>query len=269
MLMNWLGLLLVLFGPVVLFAAAIHILQRTTQRRLAERFGWKSVLWTGWLGTPVHELSHVVMCLVFRHRIDDVSLFEPDPESGRLGYVRHSWRVGNWYEELGNVFIGLAPLIGGSATLLGLLWIFYPDTFAGPVVATINTGGVTPVSATLGAILTEVWGLVTQLLQWSNLTTVKFWVFVYLVLCVGSHMAPSWSDYRGTGRGTLLLLSLLTIGLLIASFFIADVPEFQIFLLSTLSPLLALFAITLVLCVIAAAITLLAINYFPKRFEVS
>ena len=68
------------------------------------------------------------MCVLFRHRINEVSLFEPDRDSGRLGYVNHSWRKGNWFEELGNFFIGIAPLIGGCGALFVLLWIFYPNS---------------------------------------------------------------------------------------------------------------------------------------------
>ncbi len=268
MLLNWLGLLLVLFGPVVFFAAAIHILQQTTQRRLAERFGWKSILWSGWLGTPIHELSHVIMCLVFRHRIDAVSLFDPDPDSGRLGFVRHSWRAGNWYEELGNVFIGMAPLIGGSAALLVLLWIFYPGAFSSPAETPISSATLAPAISSLTEIFGAVSSVCAHLLQWRNLTTIKFWVFIYLVLCVGSHMAPSWSDYRGTGRGAILFFGLLMVILLIASLFIADSAGIQIAMLSLLSPLFALFAITILLCLIAAIITRLVLGCFPKRFDV-
>ena len=96
----------------------IHWFEQIIQRRLSTRFGWNSVLWTGWLGTPIHESSHLLMCPVFRHRIDEVAFFEPDRKSGRLGYVRHSFHQGNWFEEMGNLFIGIAPLMGGSLVLL-------------------------------------------------------------------------------------------------------------------------------------------------------
>ena len=71
-------LLFIFLAPFVGFALIIHWLERITQRRLVERFGWHSVLWTGWLGTPIHELSHAFMCRVFQHRIDEIALFEPD-----------------------------------------------------------------------------------------------------------------------------------------------------------------------------------------------
>ncbi len=104
--------------PMAFFAIAVHWLEHFIQSRLATRFGWRSVLVTGWLGTPIHELSHAAMCLLFRHRIDEIQLFDPDVREGRLGYVRHSYRKGNWFEEAGNVLIGTAPLIGGSVVLM-------------------------------------------------------------------------------------------------------------------------------------------------------
>ena len=81
---NALQLLLMLAIPLLVFAWIIHQIERLTQRRLAERFGWRSIMWTGWLGTPIHELSHAIMCLAFRHRIDEMALFEPDEDAGRL-----------------------------------------------------------------------------------------------------------------------------------------------------------------------------------------
>ena len=118
-----LAMIATLLAPFVAFALVIHWFERITQQRLAERFGWRSVMWTGWLGTPIHELSHAAMCVLFRHRVDDIALFEPDRESGRLGYVKHSFRRGNWFEEIGNLFIGIAPLIGGSIALAALLML--------------------------------------------------------------------------------------------------------------------------------------------------
>ena len=100
--------------PLVLFAAMFHLIEAVVQRRLVERFGWKAALWTGWIGTPIHETSHAILCWVFGHQIDAIALFEPDSREGRLGYVRHSYQRGDWWQEAGNLFIGLAPLAGAD-----------------------------------------------------------------------------------------------------------------------------------------------------------
>ena len=257
-------LFLILLGPFAVFAIIIHWLERTIQTRLAERFGWKSVLWTGWLGTPIHELSHAIMCKVFRHRIDDMALFEPDKQSGRLGYVRHSWTRGNWYEEIGNVFIGIAPLMGGSITLIGLLWLFFPEA-AGAALEIGRSSDEGVVGQTLAVVET----IFASILEWRNFGTAGFWVFVYLVLCVGSHMAPSRSDYRGAGKGAvMLLITMLAVGVLV-SIMVADIPGLSRSLAGLFSPLFAVMLLTIALCSFATILVSLFVRMFTRKYSVS
>ena len=257
-------LFLILLGPFAVFAIIIHWLERTIQTRLAERFGWKSVLWTGWLGTPIHELSHAIMCKVFRHRIDDMALFEPDKQSGRLGYVRHSWTRGNWYEEIGNVFIGIAPLMGGSITLIGLLWLFFPEA-AGAALEIGRSSDEGVVGQTLAVVET----IFASILEWRNFGTAGFWVFIYLVLCVGSHMAPSRSDYRGAGKGAvMLLITMLAVGVLV-SIMVADIPGLSRSLAGLFSPLFAVMLLTIALCSFATILVSLFVRMFTRKYSVS
>lgn len=255
-------LLAVIIGPFFVFAIIIHWLERTIQSRLAGRFGWKSVMWTGWLGTPIHELSHAVMCKLFRHRIDELVLFEPDRESGRLGYVRHSYRRGNWFEEIGNVFIGIAPLIGGSAALGGLLWIFYPDAVTEAINAAQIGEDVGFVSQTLAMIS----AISRSVLDWSNFGTIRFWAFIYLVLCVGSHMAPSGSDYLGAGRGALLLGIAIFAIAAVTALVVPDLDAFSFALAEILSPLFAVLALTVVLCLLATILVSVLTAFVPRFF---
>lgn len=212
--MNWLIDYLLLLGvlllPAALFATAIHALEHLMQGRLARQFGWRAVLWTGWLGTPVHEFSHAIACWIFGHRVDEIRLFDPDIEEGRLGYVRHSYHRGNLYQEIGNVFIGTAPLLGGSLVLVLLTWLFFPAAIS---VALEQSRGIsfTGLSDSLAQLLRAAGASLGAILQPENLLRPRFWVFCYFVLCIGSHMAPSRADYAGSLRGALLLLALLAI----------------------------------------------------------
>lgn len=184
---------------------SIHLLERITQRRLAQFFGWRAVLITGWLGTPIHELSHLVACWVFGHRVEAVALFSPDPQSGRLGYVHHSYRAGHYWQELGTVFIATAPLAGGAAALIGLLGLFFPSVLATAWTRIPWTG-----LDTAGAAMIEVAQAMShtgqELFLAGHWASPRLWVFLYLVLCVGCHWAPSGSDYRNAGRGAVILL---------------------------------------------------------------
>jgi hypothetical protein len=203
--------LLYVAGPFFLIGLLLHKLEAASQGRLAQRFGWKSVLWTGWLGTPIHELSHAAMCLVFRHRIQRVALFEPDPASGRLGYVSHSYDSKSLYQVVGNFFIGVAPFVGGALVLYGLLWLFEPqaarDALATDRLSRDVAGG--NLFAAARALINETLDLLARVVTLEHLGALAFWLFLYLVLCVGSHLAPSPADYKGAWSGGLLLLGLL------------------------------------------------------------
>jgi hypothetical protein len=264
----------VFLAPFAVFALLIHFFELITQKRLAERFGWNAVLWTGWLGTPVHELSHVVMCRIFGHRVDEVALFEPDPESGRLGYVRHSYRRENWFDNFGNLFIGIAPLIGGSLVLIGLLWLFFPDAAMTGLKAQSREQELKflleeePASAVFSQTLQLSLQIARELFSIQHLATFRFWLFLYLVLCVGSHMAPSGSDYRGAARGAVITLCAL-VGI---TFFLAlvGVPvdaAVHSFLTAT-SPLFTVLALTVMLCGLATMAVFLATSLLSKRFVI-
>lgn len=264
-------LLLVLVAPFVVFTLLIHFLERLIQMRLASRFGWKSVLWTGWLGTPIHELSHAILCKAFGHKILEMELFEPDIKSGRLGFVRHSWDTRNWFEEVGNFFIGMAPLVGGSMALGGLLWFFYPDAVANMISNSgIGSGSdVIEKASFTSMIFASVQSLLRDLLSPSHLISWRFWLFTYLVLCVGSHMAPSRSDYDGAGRGVWMVVLAVVGCLLLISLLGFETDRVVETMLRFMSPIFGLQVIVIVICALATVVVHLLTAFFPERFSVA
>ncbi len=260
---NAFTLIAIVFIPLVVFALIVHWLEITMQRRLAERFGWKSVLWTGWLGTPIHELSHALMCVIFRHKIVDIALFEPDQESGRLGYVRHASVRGNWFQELGNVFIGIAPLIGGSIALTILLWLFYPDAAAATLPDQDPTAGL------VGQTYAIIVAVCSEILAPSNFLTLRFWAFMYLVLCVGAHMAPSGSDYEGAaGRGLVLFVAIVVGMALLLTFLQSDIQQLTTSVIAVLGPMVAVLVLTVILCSIATLVVYGLTSFIPQSYRV-
>ncbi len=270
-----------LLVPLVVCAAAIHWFERIIQHRLSTRFGWNSVLWTGWLGTPIHETSHVLMCPVFRHRIDEVAFFEPDRKSGRLGYVRHSFHQGNWFEEMGNLFIGIAPLLGGSLVLLVLLALFYPDAAkAAWEPASFSQDSLTipgEVETTMSSVRSpapdRVWqtlGLQTRamssnLLAAADWTKPRWWIFLYLVLCVGSHMAPSRSDYHGSLKGSLITVAVLVSLLALLWVFEVDAKAFSNAIATAGAPLLGILALATGLCGLSTVLVVILTSLLPAK----
>lgn len=262
-LVAWFSALLAIGLPFVAFAWFVHVLERIGQRQLAQRFGWKSVMWTGWLGTPIHELSHVVMCWLFRHRVDEVALFEPDEKSGRLGYVRHSYRSKSWFEELGNPFIAIAPLIGGSLILLMLVNVFFGET-----ASSVEFNGAALDGQRQSNLFQPVRNVLGLVFRPEHFATFKFWVFVYLVLCVGSHMAPSRSDYQGAGKGALMITALIVIATIALGVLSQPPPDLVSRVIEFLSPLFAMFITIGTLLGFATLIISMLVQIFPQRYVV-
>lgn len=196
--------ILVLFGLFFVLGFILTTLQEQTQKNYYRSIGWKGILWTAWIGTPVHELSHLFFALLFRHRIVSLKLFSPNQETGELGEVQHSYTRGSIYQVAGNFFIGVAPLIGGSCALAFLAYLVIPH--GGDVQQTLL---VNPTS--LRQILQNATTLLGQIFTPLNLASPLFWLCLYLSFCVSSHMAPSKVDRRSMwhGFGWLLVALIL------------------------------------------------------------
>jgi hypothetical protein len=214
-----LSVLGVVVVTLLLTAALLHVTERGVGRFVSHRLGWRAVLVTGWIGVPVHELSHLVTAVVFRHRIVGWSLFDPDPTTGTLGYVRHAHTRPSLYQLAGNFFIGVAPLGGGAVVLaLLLLWMTPPATLQ----ALLTQGGLlapatqtaAPAALASGAGLAD---LGRRLLDLGGALAGEVWrgrtwwlpLQLYLCAAVAAHLAPSARDLAGGLRGALSLVVLL------------------------------------------------------------
>ncbi len=202
-------------GTVVLamaaFVAALHGLERATSRVVAHHWGWRGVLVTGWLGVPLHELSHLVSALLFGHRIVAFSFFDPDPTTGTLGYVRHAPSRSTAWQRFGNLWIGVAPALAGSIALWFLLSRMLPPALllesAMPFAAALDARELSaaPVlQALVGAIATLGRGAWQARSWWLPLQ-------LYGCIAIACHMAPGRADLRAGWSG----LSALVVGLVL------------------------------------------------------
>ena len=255
------GLVVALLGGLALFALLLHLVERRISRRLSHRFGWRSVLVTGWLGVPVHELSHLLLCVVFRHRVVSFSLLDPDPQTGTLGYVRHAYRQRSPYQLAGSFFIGIAPLLGGALVLVAALRLLLPSAL--PALGA-------PPSPELGAQLTHTAALAGATLRGiftvGHLGSLSFWAFLLVALCVGSHLSPSRPDLEGAWPGMLLLLgALFVISLLNRVFGLFEPQAWTSLAARVLSPVLGLLALSLCLQVLFGLLVELVVRITTPR----
>ncbi len=196
--LNVLAQLIYFVGNVFLIGFLISLVNRLFYRLVKHKKGFCYA--TGIIGTPIHELSHALLCLVFFHKIEEMKLFQIDNENGVLGYVRHSYRKKNIYQSLGNYFIGIAPIVCGSLILYFSMRYLLPYTYS-ELTAYLNdlvalqSGGVsfewisyayTIAAGTLKALLSEI------------AVGYPWWIFVLQAACIALHMNMSGADIKSS-----------------------------------------------------------------------
>ena len=204
---------IILFGLPFLLSTALYLIEKVRCHLTQDTFGWHSILITAWIGVPIHEFSHAFMCFIFRHKIDEVKLFKPNAETGTLGYVNHSYNPKNLYQKFGNFLIGIAPLLSGGIIVFLLLQIILPDELASSSLITFNYNYellLDPLALIL-QISDQTLGIIKHFSSILSSTDIKGLLILYLILCISSHMGPSFEDIKGASKGFFIILTLMLI----------------------------------------------------------
>lgn len=107
-----------------IFVVTISIINSFTEVIICSKMGHFGRIFFSIIGTPIHELSHAFMCIIFGHKIIDMKLLITNPNSSIAGYVNHSWNKKNPYQNIGNFFIGIAPVFCGFSIVYIIYKIF-------------------------------------------------------------------------------------------------------------------------------------------------
>ena len=247
-----------LFGIFFVIGFFQSIIQTKTLENYQRSLGWKGILWTAWIGTPIHEMGHAFFALIFRHKIISVRIFEPNAESGNLGHVNHSYNTKSLYQQLGNFFIGGAPMIFGSIILVIFLYSFVPN--AKEIFNPLFTNYHNPLE-----FLQAIFQSLKNLFSVDNIGKWNFWIFFYLSLAVASHMAPSKPDRRGMWSGffwiVILLITINIVTLLLG----VDITKYVLNLSQFLGLFVAIFIYSLLLAFLHYLVSILLWVLFRRR----
>ena len=191
-----------IFGSFFVFGYLLDRINTATKSLYHRTIGWGGVLFTAWIGTPVHELGHVIFALLFLKKINHISLFSPERETGNLGFVKYSYHKWNIFAQIGNFFVGAGPLISGAIVLALLFIVFTPN--GSELLSNLLFAKLDPKSvfAAMRAIIVALWNFA----DWRDLW---FWLFAYLSLCVATYMNPSSADRRGMYLGFASIIFLI------------------------------------------------------------
>ena len=168
---------------------------------------------TGYIGTPVHELSHALMCLVFGHSVKKIRMVGDSRRSKTLGYVEHTYYRRNLYQQIGNFFIGISPVLAGGGVILLLVRLLKPHIYFGIREETLHLAAALSANEGIGALtalLKSVFSMIGEVFSLDNLADWRWWICIVFAFPIAIHMEVSRSDIvsglRGLGAISLMML---------------------------------------------------------------
>ena len=199
-----------LFGFILMFGLLLYFISRSTRKAFSHSGHSKlDVFFTGWIGTPVHEIGHAVFCILFGHRITEIKLYSPNSQDGTLGYVNHSCNSNSLYQRIGGFFIGTGPILFGSFVLYLLICFCLPNyRLISEIISKtdLTDSGIFELLKNTGSMLKTGISLLVNVFSPENFGKPSFWLFIYLSFCISSHMQLSPPDLKSMWSGTLTIL---------------------------------------------------------------
>jgi hypothetical protein len=202
--------LLYLLGVLIGVGFLLGVLERISNRFFIQALGPRGVLLTAWIGTPIHEMGHLLMCFIWGHRVTKVKFLQLNSPDGILGYVQHQYNRNSMYHQVGNFFIGLAPLFSGIGSLILGMYLFLPNTYL-TLTSQIHqqiTFGTLDVNV-LKSVGVAVVAIIKSLFTLENLISPAFWIFLIIAISISSHIALSKADIEGSAKGLVMIFFLL------------------------------------------------------------
>jgi hypothetical protein len=248
-----------LVGLIILTGLILGLCEGLSNNFLQKSFmGERGVFITAWLGTPVHEIGHAVMCIVFKHEVIEMKLLNTRSESGVLGYVNHRYNPTSIYQSIGNLFIGLGPIYSGIASLITLMYLLIPNTFTelknfmekgidfNKVDSNLITGSFKASTV-----------LIKNIFTYDNLVSLRFWIFIAAAICISSHMALSKADMKGALHGLIVLFIMIFIVTFMVRYFGVSTERYTAWIMKYNTHLTAFLIVALVFSSITLIFSLL------------
>ena len=244
-----------LVGVIIAVGLVIGFLERYSNAYLVRAFGLRGLLLTAWIGTPIHEIGHLIQCFIWGHRVTRVKLLQFNHKDGVMGFVEHQYNRNSMYQQVGNFFIGIGPILSGVGSLILAMYILLPESYDSFTLyihqhITVEKFGIEVLKMTGGTIL----ALSKSLFTFKNLIHPLFWIFLVISICISSHTALSKADIQGSAKGLLTIFLLLFFINIVAGllgidsyYFIAKMAEYNAYILAFSSIAVLFSFITLVL----------------------
>ena len=224
-LLSTIKMFLTIILPLGIIGFFMHYCTDTLRNRISLNVGSRFFIYFTCVGTVVHELSHALMCIIFNHKINKISLFSPQSD-GVLGFVEHSYNRQNLYQRIGCFFIGVAPLVGGIVSIYFLSLLLLPENICYKF-----SQGYNPF-------------LIFELIcDPSFYLNIKSYIWLYLIFSIMLHTTLSPADLKGSSTG----LTGLVVSIMIISAIGGIFPQVENFIIINAKTLILFFINPLIL----------------------
>lgn len=204
-----------LWGMIMIMGYLLAQIEKWNNKYIQKAFGWGGIVLTGCIGTVLHEFSHFIMCILFRHKIKQVKFFRPiqSKKDGVLGYVSHGYNPNSLYQKVGNFFIGIAPVIVGTVVIVWSMKICQPDSYQilFRLIKQLSSSGHYAIIDDNEKIVKGVLKWVESLWSKPNLRMYPFYINLVVMYSISTHMSLSKEDLKGAWSGGILLVILLSL----------------------------------------------------------
>lgn len=199
-----------LTGMVILVGLLFGILRNNSLRNFQRSFGNKALMVTGVIGVPIHELSHAIFAIFFGHKITGIKLLQKPDVNGVMGYVQHSYNKDSIYQQVGNFFIGIAPIFGGTFSIIALMRFIIPQAYNKFISILAKNLNITILNkSTAEAIINSYLGLIKVIFSMKNFQNPYFYIFLFIAICISSHISLSRADIKGAAQGLCFIFLIL------------------------------------------------------------
>lgn len=247
-----------LIGMIILVGLLLGVLRDNSIRNFQRSFGNKSLMVTGFIGVPIHELSHAIFAVLFGHKIDDIKLLQKPDVNGVLGYVQHSYNQDSIYQQIGNFFIGIAPIFGGTFSIIALMKFMIPQAYNSFINILIKSLNVSVLNkSTIEGIINSYSGFIKVMFSLKNFENPYFHIFLFISICISSHISLSRADIKGASKGLWIIFLILFIlnALNLSKYILAiDIIKYNIFITGILIIAMVLSTATFLISLISISV---------------
>jgi len=205
--------LTILLAPIMFLGLIMHLISQQIEKLTVGIIGMPGYLYLfGWIGTAVHELGHLIFALLFGHQISNVKLFSFNASNPQQGYVKHNFNKKNIYQNLGNFFIGIGPILLGGSALFIIGYLIFDLKFNDIVISNLKLSDLS-ITESIFQVFSSIYdGLMSTIKAIANQENAAWWkylLFFYLLFSIGSAISLSQSDIKGSFSGLLLFIALI------------------------------------------------------------